>query len=98
MYTIIFPDQGNDFLPLRTVSMLKLSEKEHFHLLQVISKRVELIIAKFKNHVPNTFIYALEIIDLQVVCIRCYLSQSEWWQYDLIYLFLLIQPAAVEYK
>ena len=52
MYTIIFPGQENDFLPLR---MLNLPENAHFDLLKVISKRVESMADKFSNYVPNTF-------------------------------------------
>ena len=50
-----FPGQENDFLPLRTVSMLNLPENAHFELLKVISKRVESMADKFSNYVPNTF-------------------------------------------
>jgi hypothetical protein len=56
MYTIIFQGQENDFLPLRTVSMLKFPENVHFDLLKVISKRVESMADKFSNYVPNTFV------------------------------------------
>jgi hypothetical protein len=77
MYTIIFPGQENAFLPLRTVSMLNLPENAHFDLLKVISKRVESIANKFSNYVPNTSPNDLAIIDLQMVCVRCNLSQSE---------------------
>jgi hypothetical protein len=59
MYTIIFPGQENDFLPLRTVSMLNLPENAHFDLLKVISKRVESMADKFRNYVPNTSVEAL---------------------------------------
>jgi hypothetical protein len=54
MHTTIFPGQENDFLPLRTVSMLNLLENAHFELLKVISKRVESMADKFSNYVPNT--------------------------------------------
>jgi hypothetical protein len=55
MHTTIFPGQENDFLPLRTVSMLNLPENAHFDILKVISKRVESTADKFSNYVPNTF-------------------------------------------
>jgi hypothetical protein len=67
MYTIIFPDQENDFLSLKTVSMLNLPENVHFDLLKVISKRVELMADKFSNYVPNTFVKSLAIIGLVIV-------------------------------
>jgi hypothetical protein len=38
MNTTIFPDHENDFMPLRTVSMLNLPENAHFDLLKVIRK------------------------------------------------------------
>jgi hypothetical protein len=73
-YTITFPDQENDFLPLRTVSMLKFPENAHFDRLKTISKRVESMADKFSNYVPNTVVMAFEIIDLQVVCVGWYLG------------------------
>jgi hypothetical protein len=77
MHTTIFPGQENDFLPLRTVSMLNLPENAHFDLLKAISKRVESMADKFSNYVPNTFKKDLEIIGLGIVSVRCYMSQSE---------------------
>jgi hypothetical protein len=74
MYTIIFPGPRNDFLPLRTVSMLKLPENANIERLQAISKRVKSMADKFSNYVPNISPNDLEIIDLQVVCVRCYQS------------------------
>jgi hypothetical protein len=77
MYTTIVPGPRNDFLPLRIVSMLKFPENAHFDLLQVISKRVESMADTFNNYVQNIFVKALEIIDLQLVCVGWYLSKSE---------------------
>jgi hypothetical protein len=77
MHTTIFPGQENDFLSLRTVSMLKFPENAHFDRLKVISIRVESIANKFSNYVPNTSPNDLAIIDLLMVCVRCNLSQSE---------------------
>jgi hypothetical protein len=71
MYTIIFSDQENDFLSLRTVSVLKFPETAHFDLLKVISKRVNSMANKFSNYVPNTSPNEIAIIDLQMVCVRC---------------------------
>jgi hypothetical protein len=55
----------------------KFLETAHFDLLKVISKRVESMANKFNNYVPNTSPNELAIIDLQMVCVRCNLSQSE---------------------
>jgi hypothetical protein len=77
MYTIIFPDQENDFLSLKTVSMLNLPENVHFDLLKVISKRVELMADKFSNYVPNTFVKSLAIIGLVIIYVGWYLSKSD---------------------
>ena len=74
MYTIIFPGQENDFLPLRTVSMSKFPENIHFDLLKVISKRVESMADKFSNYVPNTVVMAFEIIGLVIIYVVWYLS------------------------
>jgi hypothetical protein len=59
MHTTVLSGQENDFLSLRTVSMLKFPENVHFDLLKVISKRVESMADKFSNYVPNTFVEAL---------------------------------------
>ena len=77
IHTTIVPGPRNDFLPLRIVSMLKFPENAHFDLLQVISKRVESMADEFNNYQSNTFVNALEIIDLQLVYVGWYLSQSD---------------------
>jgi hypothetical protein len=59
MHTTFSPGLENDFLSLRTVSMLKIPENVHFDLLKVISKRVESMADKFRNYVPNTSVEAL---------------------------------------
>jgi hypothetical protein len=59
MHTTIIPGRENDFLSLKTVSMLNLPENAHFDLLKVISKRVESMTDKFSNYVPNTSVEAL---------------------------------------
>jgi hypothetical protein len=76
MYTIIFLGQESNFLPLRTVSMLKFPENVHFELLKVISKRVESMADKFSNYVPNTFVEALSITGLVAIYVGWYLSSS----------------------
>ena len=77
MYTTVVPGQENDFLPLRTVSVLNLPENAHFDLLQVISKRVESMADTFNNYVQNTFVKALEIIGLVIIYVGWYLSKSD---------------------
>jgi hypothetical protein len=77
MHTTIIPGRENDFLPLRTVSMLNLPENAHFDLLKVISKRVESMTDKFSNYVPNTFVKSLAIIGLVIIYVGWYLSKSD---------------------
>ena len=77
MHTTIVPGPRNDFLPLRIVSMLKFSENAHFDLLQVISKRVDSMADDFNNYQSNTFVKALEILGLVIICVGWYLSQSD---------------------
>ena len=77
IHTTSFPGQENDFLPLRTVSMLNVSENAHFDLLKVISKRVESMADTFNNYVQNTFVKALKIIGLVIIYVGWYLSKSD---------------------
>ena len=77
MHITIIPGQENNFWPLRTVAMLNLPENAHFDLLKVISKRVEFMADKFNKYVLNNFVKALQIIDLQLVCVGWNLSQSD---------------------
>jgi hypothetical protein len=77
MHTTIIPGRENDFLSLKTVSMLNLPENAHFDLLKVISKRVESMTDKFSNYVPNTFVKSLAIIGLVIIYVGWYLSKSD---------------------
>jgi hypothetical protein len=55
-HTLFLLGHRNDFLSLRTVSVLKLPEMHIFNLLQVISKRVKSEADKFSHYVPNTVV------------------------------------------
>ena len=59
IHTTSFPGQENDFLPLRTVSMLNLSENAHFDLLKVINKSVKSMADKFRSYALNYFVKAV---------------------------------------